>query len=181
VRESSATDPESRAMRSKGRHAGAIRSGGQDRSRSAELHSAVSRIFNPQADRASNAFALADALPNAIRRYRRLQICATTARHFQSHPRHAGAIRSGGQDRLRSAELHSAVSRIFNPQADRTSNAFAFADALPNAIRRYSRLQICATTDRHFQSHPAPALTLTPPAPSQTLRAHLWPSRKKIY
>ena len=46
----------------------------------------------------------------------------------------------------RSAGLQPAVSRIFNPLAARTSHA------LPNAIRRYSRLQICATSWRWFMA-----------------------------
>src|ERR1035438_3425390 len=45
-----------------------------------------------------------------------------------------------------SAELYSAVSRICNPLAVAGPNAPAKPDALPNAIRRYSRLKICATS-----------------------------------
>jgi hypothetical protein len=44
----------------------------------------------------------------------------------------------------RSAELYSAVSRICNPPDARN------AGAVPNAIRRYSRLKICATTGTAF-------------------------------
>ncbi len=44
-----------------------------------------------------------------------------------------------------SAELHSAVSRIFNPQGTARSGSIANSDALPNAIRRHVRVQLCAT------------------------------------
>ena len=47
-----------------------------------------------------------------------------------------------------SAELYSAVSRICNPLAAAKSNASGKYDVPPNAIRRYSRLQICATPER---------------------------------
>ncbi len=57
-----------------------------------------------------------------------------------------GVIRSGGHDWPRSAEFYSAVSRNCNPQGLPTSSAPARADALPNAIRRYSRVQLCATS-----------------------------------
>src|ERR1051325_4607960 len=45
----------------------------------------------------------------------------------------------------RSAGLHPAVSRIWNPQAVARRGAGWYACVLPNAIRRYSRLEICAT------------------------------------
>jgi hypothetical protein len=47
---------------------------------------------------------------------------------------------------LRSAELHSAVSRICNPQVSSKQAALVFSSTPPNAIRRYSRFQICATS-----------------------------------
>jgi hypothetical protein len=47
--------------------------------------------------------------------------------------------------RGRRAELHSVVSRICNPQAVTDANDRSAGGSLPNAIRRYSRLQICAT------------------------------------
>jgi hypothetical protein len=46
---------------------------------------------------------------------------------------------------LSSAELHSAVSRILNPLAVGELDGFIVFHALPNVIRRYGRLQICAT------------------------------------
>ena len=46
-----------------------------------------------------------------------------------------------------SAELDSAVSRICNPLAAAKPNASGKYGAPPNAIRRYSRLQICATLE----------------------------------
>ena len=48
----------------------------------------------------------------------------------------------------RSAELHSAVSRICNPLNVTASKGISNGDTLPNIIRRYSRLQIRATGDR---------------------------------
>jgi len=48
-----------------------------------------------------------------------------------------------------SADFQSAVSRICNPQCRELAHAFQFRRALPNAIRRYSRLQICATASAH--------------------------------
>jgi hypothetical protein len=44
-----------------------------------------------------------------------------------------------------SAELHSAVSQIFNLRRVTSSEALEFRHYLPNAIRRYSRVQLCAT------------------------------------
>jgi hypothetical protein len=44
-----------------------------------------------------------------------------------------------------SAELHSAGSRICNPLAVGELDGFVVFYALPNAIRRYGKLQICAT------------------------------------
>jgi hypothetical protein len=49
-------------------------------SHSAELYSAVSRIFNPLAAARSANFELGGDLPNGIRRYRRWQIGAPA--HF---------------------------------------------------------------------------------------------------
>ncbi len=46
-----------------------------------------------------------------------------------------------------SAELHSAVSRIGNPHGSTESEAEERADAQPNTIRRYSRVQLCATPE----------------------------------
>src|SRR6266545_7725796 len=51
----------------------------------------------------------------------------------------------------RSAELHSAVSRICNPPR------VATGVALPTASRRYSRLQICATGFGQFDKYFAQA------------------------
>ena len=45
----------------------------------------------------------------------------------------------------RSADFQSAVSRISNPQAPRTSNVAGSSNALPTGSRRYSRLETCAT------------------------------------
>ena len=45
----------------------------------------------------------------------------------------------------RSAELYSAVSRICNPLGAGKHDGLIVFDTLPNAIRRYGRLQICAT------------------------------------
>ena len=56
--------------------------------------------------------------------------------------------------RRRSAEWHSAVSRIGSPQRLATSYAHRLFHALPNAIRRNSRVTLCATSSRHSQSHP---------------------------
>jgi hypothetical protein len=55
-----------------------------------------------------------------------------------------------------SAELYSAVSRIFNPLAAGKLGGFAIFHALPNAIGRYSRLQICtpAETVSEFPNNP---------------------------
>src|SRR5207244_2701509 len=49
----------------------------------------------------------------------------------------------------RSAGLQPAVSRIFNPLAVRSLKACPCLVALPNAIRRYSRLKICATPNTY--------------------------------
>jgi hypothetical protein len=49
--------------------------------------------------------------------------------------------------RSRSADLQSAVSRIFNPPGVAGSRPPCRRGAPPNAIRRYSRLQICVTLD----------------------------------
>jgi hypothetical protein len=45
----------------------------------------------------------------------------------------------------RSADFQSAVSRIFNPLPLKNTGGFRVLSALPNAIRRYSRLKIRAT------------------------------------
>ena len=71
---------------------------------------------------------------------------ATTPHLAPLAERAGGVIGSGGQPAWRSAELHSAVSRICHLRSVLTSNASAMSDAQPKAIRRYSRLQICATT-----------------------------------
>ena len=47
-----------------------------------------------------------------------------------------------------SAELHSAVSQIFNLQRADSPTLIEQIKALPNTIRRYSRLKICATMIR---------------------------------
>ena len=47
---------------------------------------------------------------------------------------------------MSSADFHSAVSRICNPPAVRNTDLPENCNALPNAIRRYGRLQICATS-----------------------------------
>jgi hypothetical protein len=60
-------------------------------------------------------------------------------------PRLHTARRSRNQS---SAELNSAVSRICNPLAAAQPGESAKSDPLPNAIRRYGRLQICATSKR---------------------------------
>lgn len=50
------------------------------------------------------------------------------------------------RDYSRSADLPSAVSRVFNLQARRTGERVENADGLPMANRRYGRLKICATS-----------------------------------
>jgi hypothetical protein len=60
-------------------------------------------------------------------------------------PRMNMARRSRNQS---SAELYSAVSRICNPLAVTKPGGSAKSDPLPNAIRRYGRLEICATSQR---------------------------------
>ena len=45
----------------------------------------------------------------------------------------------------RGAELHPAASQILNPRALKTFDAREKFHALPNTIRRYSRVQFCAT------------------------------------
>jgi type II secretion system protein J len=52
------------------------------------------------------------------------------------------------RDADRSADLQSAVSQICNLQGVADSTLAVPGDALPNAIRRYGRLQICATLRR---------------------------------
>src|SRR5579864_5639691 len=75
----------------------------------------------------------------------------------------------------RSEESNSAVSRIFNPQRSITSDSAIYNDAPPNAIRRYSRLQICATPVIS-PPHPIPSrdgicrLVLPPKAPPRNAR-----------
>ena len=72
-----------------------------------------------------------------------------------------------GQPAWRSAELHSAVSRICNLQSVRISQAPARSDALPTASRRYSRVQLCATpgwlTAASNRTHRKLASCLPPP------------------
>src|SRR6266545_4006276 len=51
--------------------------------------------------------------------------------------------------RLRSADFQSAVSRISNPPALETSGVSEWSGGLPNGIRRYSRLEICATLNTY--------------------------------
>src|SRR5262245_41078837 len=78
------------------------------------------------------------------------------------------------------AELNSAVSRIFNPPALASSDRIVSGNAQPNTIRRYSRLEICATR------WSAPVLGRSDaPRPgclhsnltSRSLRTLLWPGR----
>ena len=64
----------------------------------------------------------------------------------------SGAIGSGEPTLGRSAELHSAVSQICNLQDVQNPNAPSMSNALPNAIRRYSRVQLCATAVRNWPS-----------------------------
>src|SRR5262249_50676793 len=47
--------------------------------------------------------------------------------------------------RLRSAVFQPAVSRISNPPAVESTCVSRHSGSLPNGIRRYSRLEICAT------------------------------------
>src|SRR5436190_9995246 len=54
--------------------------------------------------------------------------------------------------RRRSAELHSVVSQICNLRNVGNSETFGFSDRVPNVIRRYSRLRICATMLRASES-----------------------------
>jgi hypothetical protein len=58
----------------------------------------------------------------------------------------------------RSAELNSAVSRICNPPAAVIGGGVGNVSGLPNAIRRYSRLKICAT--KNSVPHLAAAIIL---------------------
>ncbi len=73
-----------------------------------------------------------------------------------------GATGSGGQCGSRSAEWHSAVSRIGNPHCWASSGIHGRRFVLPNTIRRHSRLTICATKDRHFRSRRLAGGRLTP-------------------
>src|SRR6185436_7800394 len=51
--------------------------------------------------------------------------------------------------------VRAALYRGFaNPHGLASSDARRIFHALPNTIRRYSRLKICATSDRPFQLHP---------------------------
>jgi hypothetical protein len=70
-----------------------------------------------------------------------------------------------------SAELHSAVSRIFNPPAARPSNG------LPNAIRRYGRLKICATSAGRSIACAAAILLLSCPSLGAASEQNLPPLR----
>jgi hypothetical protein len=56
-------------------------------------------------------------------------------------------INTGARDSARSAGLHPAVSRISNPQAAVIVEGVVRVSGLPSAIRRYGRLQICATVN----------------------------------
>ncbi len=60
----------------------------------------------------------------------------------KSEPSKSAAWRNG-----RSADLKSAVSRICNPRIAAIQEAHVATNGLPNAIRRYGRLQICATKE----------------------------------
>ena len=68
---------------------------------------------------------------------------AFLARYLPADQHHKAIARRSRNHR--SAELYSAVSRICNPLAASEADDLATAGAPPNAIRRYSRLQICAT------------------------------------
>ena len=59
------------------------------------------------------------------------------------------------------ADFQSAVSRIFNPHPLKSACVRPGFNALPNAVRRYSRLQICSTTASHATAfnRPLPAST----------------------
>src|SRR5262249_51423327 len=48
----------------------------------------------------------------------------------------------------RSAELHSAVSQICNLRGVENLKVAGNENALPNSIRRYGRVQLCATCGR---------------------------------
>ena len=78
----------------------------------------------------------------------------TAGQHGRAHFRRDYSFGIQREDMARrsrnrsSAELYSAVSRIFNPPNVARPECCGTRDALPNAIRRYSRLQICATPER---------------------------------
>src|SRR6185437_13335869 len=72
----------------------------------------------------------------------------TFGRHpINSKSRHQQAfLACAGLAHLKSsADFQSAVSRIYNLHRLKTADARKVATCKPNAIRRYSRLQICAT------------------------------------
>src|SRR6266545_6875253 len=60
-----------------------------------------------------------------------------------------GYLFSARVPRLRSADFQSAVSRISNPPALETSGVSEWSGGPPNGIRRYSRLEICATLNTY--------------------------------
>ena len=64
---------------------------------------------------------------------------------WDGHSRNRLCVRWEKNTSARSAELHSAVSRIWNPPAVVIGEGVGNVSGLPNAIRRYSRLQTCAT------------------------------------
>jgi hypothetical protein len=78
---------------------------------------------------------LSNALPNAIRRYGRVQLCATS----EAKLAHA---------------LQKTVAQIFNlpyrgsaiRRPPRIRKPLELPNALPNTIRRYSRVQLCVTS-----------------------------------
>src|SRR5215471_13621252 len=63
-----------------------------------------------------------------------------------ARPGNSRGISGDAGDRARSADLQSAVSRICNPQGVAGLKGLDRSGALPNAIRRYGRFKICATS-----------------------------------
>jgi hypothetical protein len=66
----------------------------------------------------------------------------------------SGAIESGGQPSRRSEIFNLPYRRFIIGWASDMAECVMHVVGPQNAILRYGRLQICATPDRRFQSHP---------------------------
>jgi hypothetical protein len=84
------------------------------------------------------------AIPRGVSRRRKAATCRRTPRNFGSGQKLANGNNEKGGNRS-SAELDSAVSRICNPLAAANGETTGHGGGVPNAIRRYSGLQIRAT------------------------------------